>query len=880
VAKLGEGGMGEVYQATDTNLKRSVAIKVLPASVAGDADRLARFQREAEVLAALNHPNIGAIYGLEKTPDFTALVMELVEGDDLSRRIARGAIPVDEALPIARQIAEALEAAHEQGIIHRDLKPANIKVRSDGTVKVLDFGLAKAMEPASAQGASAGQAHASTSPTITSPAMTLAGMIIGTAAYMSPEQAKGLVVDKRSDVWAFGCVLYEMVTGRRAFQGDDVADTLASVLKSEPDWSAIPSDVPRAVCELIEGCLRKNRKERISSLSTVLFVISHPQMVGGAISVSRSSVWRRATIGIVSVVISATLGATLALQLRPAKAVSVTRLAFTVSEGQQLFGNRQNVALSPDGTRIVYSADARLYLRSMSDFEATAIPGTAPAINPVFSPDGQSLVFWASGALKRIAISGGTATTLCQVGPAPFGLSWDRSGILFSTAGTAIKRVSPDGGKPELLVDLSNTEDLAYGPQLLPDGDTLLFTLVKRIDAAIDRWSEAQVVVHSLKTGVRRPLLEGGSDARYVTTGHLVYASGGTLFAVPFDLSRLAVTGGAVSVVEGVRREVGSAGRSFVFSQSGSLVYVPGPASTGQQDLALFDRKGKMEALNLPDGRYDFPRVSPDGKRIVFESTDGKEAVVSIYELSRASSVRRLTFGRNNRFPIWTADGSRVTFQSDREGDPAVFWQPADGGTAERLTTPEPDTSHTPESWSPDGEVLLFSETRNFVSSLWTFSLKDRKATPFSDVKGSALPTDAMFSPDGRWVAYQTGKVGMGEGETFVQPFPPTDAKYQIAEGGRPLWSRDGKELFFVPSPSRFMAVTINASPTFRFTNPVSVPRSFGVAIPGSPRTFDMMPDGRFVGVAPQQSPVGSGPAQIRVVLNWTEELKRLVPTK
>jgi Tol biopolymer transport system component len=319
---------------------------------------------------------------------------------------------------------------------------------------------------------------------------------------------------------------------------------------------------------------------------------------------------------------------------------------------------------------------------------------------------------------------------------------------------------------------------------------------------------------------------------------------------------------------------------SFVISQSGSLVYVPGPVSSGQQDLAVFDRKGGVEALNLPDGRYDSPRVSPDGTRIVFETNHGKEAVVSIYELSRASSVRRLTFGGNNRFPIWSADGHRVTFQSDREGAPAVFWQRADGGTAERLTTPEPGTSHTPESWSPDGEVLLFSETKNFVSSLWTFTVKDRKATPFGDVNGSALPTDAMFSPDGRWIAYQTGEVGMGEGVTYVQPFPPTGAKYQIAPGGRPLWSRDGKELFFVPAPGRFMAVTINASPTFTFTNPVSVPRGFGAAIPGSPRTFDTMADGRFVGVVPRQSQLGSGPAQIRVVLNWTEELKRLVPTR
>ena len=727
--------MGQVYRATDTNLKRTVAIKLLPTTVASDAARVARFQREAEVLAQLNHPNIAQVHGLEKSDGMTALVMELVDGPTLADRIAQGPMPLDEALAAARQIAEALEAAHEHGIIHRDLKPANIALAANDQVKVLDFGLAKLAQP---EGLTSSDPSAS--PTITSPAMmTGVGMILGTAAYMSPEQAKGRVVDKRSDVWAFGCVLYEMVTGRRAFPADDVSETLALVLKADPDWNTIPSDVPRAVCELIQGCLRKNQKERISSLSTALFVLSRPPVVAGAISVSPSPVWRRATIVMASVLIPATLAAALVWQLRPVPVVPVTRLAFTLSEGQQLNANRQAVALSPDGTRIVYAANARLYLRLMSDFEATAIPGTAPAINPVFSPDGQSLVFWAESWLKRIAISGGTATPICQVGSAPFGISWDSSGILFSESGTAIMRVSPDGGKPELLVDLNNTEDFAYGPQLLPDGDTLLFTLVKRTDAAIDRWNDAQVVVQSLKTGVRKPLLEGGADARYVSTGHIVYASGGTLFAVPFDLSGLAVTGGAVSVVEGVRREVGSGGMSFVFSQSGSLVYVPGPVGSGQQDLVLFDRTGGVEALNLPRGRYNFPRVSPDGKRIVFETSDGKEAVVSIYELSRASSVRRLTFGGNNRFPIWSADGSRVTFQSDRAGDPAVFWQPANGGTADQLTTPEPGVSHTPESWSPDGEVLLFSETKDFVSSLWTFSLKDRKATLFGDVKGSVL---------------------------------------------------------------------------------------------------------------------------------------------
>ena len=450
----------------------------------------------------------------------TALVMELIEGPTLADRIAQGPMPLDEALAAARQIAEALEAAHEQGIIHRDLKPANIALAANDQVKVLDFGLAKLAQP---EGLTSSDPSAS--PTITSPAMmTGVGMILGTAAYMSPEQAKGRVVDKRSDVWAFGCVLYEMVTGHRAFPADDVSDTLALVLKADPDWNTIPSDVPRAVCELIQGCLRKNQKERISSLSTALFVLSRPQMVAGAISVSPSSVGRRATIVIASVLISAALLATLAWQFRPVPVVPVTRLAFTLPEGQQLNLNGQAVALSPDGTRIVYAANARLYLRPMADYEATAIPGTAPAISPVFSPDGQSLVFWAESWLKRIAISGGTATPICQVGQRPFGISWDSSGILFSGPGP--QSCSLTGrGKPEPLVDLKNTEDLAVGPQLLPDGDTMLFTLVKRTDAAIDRLNEAQVVAVA-EDGHAQATAGGWNGCAHVSTGHIVYASG------------------------------------------------------------------------------------------------------------------------------------------------------------------------------------------------------------------------------------------------------------------------------------------------------------------------------------------------------------------
>jgi len=871
--------MGEVYRAKDSTLKREVALKILPADVARDRERLARFQREAEVLASLNHPHIAQIYRLEHAGDTFALVMELVQGEDLSQRIARGPIPLNEALPIARQIADALEAAHEAGIIHRDLKPANIKVREDGTVKVLDFGLAKAVDPPAGTAAAGALRN---SPTLTSPAMTGVGVILGTAAYMSPEQAQGRVADKRSDVWSFGCVLYEMLTGRRAFTGETASDTLAAVLRGEPDWNALPPQVPPPLRELIHGCLLRDRKARIGDISTALFLLRPMRVVVPDLDthVPRPlQRWRRARLVLAGALIAAAIGAAVLWRREPPPS-QVTRFSFALPQGQQLTVSLRSVAMSPDGTRLVYSADGGLFVRSMSDFEARAITGADPGIGPVFSPDGQSLAFYADSAIKRVGVDGGTAVTIVQVGAALSGMFWTGDHILFAQ-GHAVRRVRANGGKPELLLDLSTTDELAFGPQLLPDGDTLLFATAKRSSVGLGRLADAKVVVHSLKTGVRTPLIEGGSHAEYLPTGHIAYVAEGTLFAIPFDLAKLAVSGAAVPVVEGISLGTTFGTAQVAFSHSGSLVYVPGPRSASQQDLVQFDRKGNPEPLRLPAGKYEFPRVSANGTRVAFGTTDGKEAVVAIYDLSGASAPRRLTFGGNNRFPIWSGDLA-VAFQSDREGDAAVWLQPADGGTAVRLTRPGADTVHVPESWSPDGSVLLFSATKDLVSSLWMFSRKDQKATPFSEVKDSSLPPDAVFSPDGRWVAYQVGRPGEVEGTTYVEPFPPTGTKNQIGPGGRPLWSRDGRELFFVPAPGRLMAVTVTTQPTFTVTNPVAVPRGFGAAAPATPRTFDIMPDGRIVSVgATGQSPSGSAPAQIRVVVNWFEELKtRVAVTK
>jgi serine/threonine-protein kinase len=517
-------------------------------------------------------------------------------------------------------------------------------------------------------------------------------------------------------------------------------------------------------------------------------------------------------------------------------------------------------------------------MRAMSEFEPRPLSGSDGGLGPVFSPDGQWLLFFSSldSTLKRIPAAGGAPTTICPISPAPSGYSWDGDTILFAQPGAGIMRVSANGGKPVIVVRIEPSEGMPHGPQSLPEG-RLLFTLARRAGNDF-RWDQAQVVVQSLKTGERKTIVDGG-DGRYVPTGHLVYAVGGTVFAAPFDMTTLAVTA-AVPIVEGVSRATSISGGAshFAFSTSGSMAYVAGPAVPGRQDVMIFDRKGNSEALKLTAGSYAYPRVSPDGRRFALETGDAKETSISIYDAAGTSSVRRLTFGGNNRFPTWSADGRRVTFQSDRDGDRAVFWQPADGGTAERLTKPGEGASHVPESWSPDGTTLLFSEAKGNEITLWTLSARDRKVARFADVRSMNLPTEAAFSPDGRWVAYQLGVANVAEGTTYVEPFPPNGTKYQIGRGGRPAWSRDGSELFFVPAPGQFVAVKVTTQPAFAFSNPQPVPRGFGVADPLSPRPYDPMPDGRIAGVGYSGSLGSTRPTEIRVVTNWFTELKARSP--
>jgi serine/threonine-protein kinase len=884
VALLGSGGMGEVYRAHDTKLNREVALKVLPDTFTSDPDRLMRFKREAQVLASLNHQNIAAVYGFEETSAGSGIVLELVEGPTLADRIARGALPLEEALAIAKQIAEALEAAHEKGIVHRDLKPANVKVRPDGSVKVLDFGLAKAMETDTA----ARESALSMSPTIASPAMTSAGLILGTAAYMSPEQARGKAVDRRSDVWSFGCVLYEMLTGRRTFEaGETVSDAVAAILTREPDWTALPNRTQDRIRLLLRRCLQKDPRKRWRDLGDASLDIEEAlaQPAGsGATGASHAprSLSRRVAPPIVAAIVAGLLVGAAVWWLTPVPQQPLTRFALALPEGQRFTTtNRQIVAMSPDGSTMAYIANGALHLKSMTDLEARAIPGTevvSGIANPTFSPDGRSIAYWSLGdrTIRRVAIAGGTPIAVTTTANFLFfGMSWDETGIVWGEGSQGIMRVPAEGGTPQRIASVKDGE-VAHGPQILP-GRNLLFTLAA--GATSDRWDKAQIVVQSLTSGERKTVVQGGSDARYLPTGHLVYALGGTVFAVPFDLGRLQVSGTPTAVIEGVRRSLGgvTGATQFSVSNTGSLLYIPGPASTSAvQDLAVIDRTGAAQPLKFPPGTYEHPRVSPDGKRIVFGTDDGKDANVWVYELGGTSAMRRLTFGGRNRFPIWSADGEHVAFQSDRDRDLAIFWQPASGaGAAERLTTPAPGTSHVPGSWSSRSNVFVFEaiKTPSGEVSLWTFSLPDKKTTPVEGVEWQAL-TNAVLSPDGKWLAWSTNGV-------LVQPFPSTGAKYQVTpdRGIYPLWSRDGRELLYTP-PGELHAVEIATQPSFVAGRPRSIPRGFLVNGTGTPRSYDVFPDGRFIGVIDSTLTGGNPAAQQVLVLNWFQELRQRVPTR
>jgi eukaryotic-like serine/threonine-protein kinase len=907
VSAIGAGGMGEVYRARDTKLARDVALKVLPESLASDPERLARLRREAQVLAALNHPNIAAIHGFEDGGNIHALVLELVEGETLADRIARGPIPFDDALPIARQLAEALEAAHQQGIIHRDLKPANIKLRPDGTVKVLDFGLAKLNEPNVPNGSNV-RNSLSMSPTLSLQA-TMAGVVLGTAAYMSPEQARGRVVDKRTDIWAFGCVVFEMLTGRPPFRGEDLTETLAAVVKSEPEWEALPAETPVGVRQMLRLCLEKDPRRRIRDISAAQLVLDGAFDLPTSSTVASAVPSRLRTRRILAIAASAFVvgGAVVAGVMRgftttqPASVAQFvipkppddTTLTFT--------GALPTLAISRDGERVVYriitaSGGPTLYLRDRGALNFSLIQDTAGARSPFFSPDGEWIGFSSipgtdgRSALKRVSVRGGGAQTICIVDGDLRGATWlDDGTIVFgSNLSTGLRRVPATGGTPQVVtrLDPGSGEVGHYWPHAVPGGRQVLFTVWKGTS------ERSQIAVASLADGKVSTLASSATFPRFMTSGHLVFASGGELRAVPFSPGSTAVTGTPVAVAQGIGTSNIGAAQYDVSERS--LLYIAGvPPASGLNVFALFDRAGTFEPLKLPAGAFQVPRISPDGRRLAYGTDDEREATIWVYDVVGSSAARRLTFeGQgHNRYPVWSADGQYVAFQSDRDKDLGVFQQRADGsGTAERLTTAEAGVTHIPESWSPDGSRLLYNAvSKDGRSALWVLNVANRKVEAFGGVRSpTSVVTGAVFSPDGKWVAYASSD-NRQSSAVYVQPFPATGAKYQISrnqdDAHHPVWAPDGTALYFTPGPGgRMNEVKVSTRPTFTFGEATTFPGPFDNTPPNFERPYDITHDGRrFVGLADATDrgrPGKEDEPQIRLVLNWVEELKRLVPVK
>jgi len=900
IEQLGAGGMGEVYRARDTRLGRDVAIKVVLEAFLADRDRLVRFEREARTLAALNHPNVATLYGMEEAGGQHFLVMEMVEGPTLAGKLATP-ITLDHCIAIARQIAEGLEAAHEKGIVHRDLKPANVKITPDDKVKVLDFGLATVTP--SERGATA--VSVANSPTVTA-IETQAGMILGTASYMSPEQARGSATDHRSDIFSFGVVLYEMLTGRRPFQGDTVSDVLASVLTREPDLSSLPPDLAPRLLELVRRCLEKQPRRRWQAIGDVRYeleaIASNPRGADNAATVASVAaallqpkpLWRRALpIAVTAIAAAGITAVALGFTRRAPAPGPVSRFAVPFTQGQErTTSSGPNLAISPDGLRFAYVASRQIQLRDVGGFDsrtlsATLSLGIGVPFNLAFSPQGTAVAYYENvdQTIKQIPVTGGVPSTVCRINEVSNGLSWYGDFVYLSTP-KGIQRCAVGGGEPELIIRIK-ADDAVTRPQVLADG-RLLFSLSEATIGGRDRWTDAAVVVQRPGESAPTVIFKGGNDPRYLPSGHLVYVSAGILYARTFDPARLTV-GTAVPIVEGIYRTSGSVGGGlwwYAVSDTGTLVYQPGAvgASGAQKTLATFDRAGKADALEIPPGLYSTPRLSPDGARLAFGANDGRDVSIWMFEMTGAGSARRLTFGGHDRDPVWSADGKNVIFQSDREGDLALYAQPADGsGTAVRLTKPATSVSHIAECASPDGAVLLFDETKDNRTSLMVYSFKDKTSSAFADIT-SALATGATFSPNGRWVAYAIRGETPSLSTVFVQPYPATGAKYQLSRSGEdghhPVWSRDGKALFYTPAPDRLTEIAVNSSAGALSYGPGSpFARPFASAPPSSERTFDITRNAKgepiIIGILTNRT--DESRPENRVVLNWFDELRTKV---
>jgi eukaryotic-like serine/threonine-protein kinase len=881
---LGRGGMGEVYQAKDRKLGRDVAIKVLPEEFAKDADRVARFQREAKLLASLNHPNIAAIHGLEESGGTNFLVLELVEGETLADRIKAGPVPVEESLKLALQIAEALEAAHEKGVIHRDLKPANIKVTPEGKVKVLDFGLAKAFAGEQADPNPSKSPTMTYSPTL-SDAATQQGVILGTAAYMSPEQAKGKTVDRRADVWAFGCVVFEMLTGRSLFTADDVSQTLARVLERQPDFSALPLNLHPKIVEMLERCLEKDARNRYSSVSDarvdIQKALADPKglLVQPVTTVEPRKNLRTMLPWLAAAIILGAIIAGVAVwNLRKPEPRQVIRLDYNLPENQQF--NTSNgadcLAISPDGRQIAYCTHGGIFLRAMDELRARIIPGTETnPYSPFFSPDGKWLGYLSleDNKLKKIAIGGGAPVDLCDA-RRMLGANWSADDtIVYAEEGDVeyrgIMRISANGGTPEKLIELKKNENFYY-PRLLPDGKSVIFTLGP---------PPYKIAVQSLESRERRVLFPGDT-AWYLPTGHIVYALANNLFAVPFHLDTFQIAGGSVPMIEGVFRTSALYPPSYAVSGSGTLVYMPETigAAAPKRNLVWVDRKGKEELLAAASNAYRDARISPDGKRVALSMATASNENIWTWDLVR-ETLTRLTFDASRDvFPLWTRDGKRIFFASQRSGWFGVYWKAADGTGGSEQLGGTPVIGHCfPYAWSGDGNNLILMQSI-INDDIGAVSMEgERKWRPL--LKEKYNETQPQISPDGNWMAYVSDE--SGRNEVYVRPFPGVESggRWQVSSdhGDSPLWSPDGRELFYRNDDS-FLAVQVETVPTFSPAKP-------RVLFKGTYLYWDISPDSkRFLMIKPSASTgaasAAAGPRKINIVLNWFEELKQKVAVK
>jgi serine/threonine-protein kinase len=904
MSALGAGGMGEVYKARDTRLGRDVAIKVLPAALAADAQFRDRFEREAKSISQLNHPHICTLYDVGSAPvqgdgsrlreqdpspssatptTVEFLVMEYLEGDTLAARLTKGALPLADALRIAVEIAGALDKAHRQGIVHRDLKPGNIMLTKAGS-KLLDFGLAR-IGVVSGVAAGAPTALATSPlPSMQSPALTAQGTILGTFQYMAPEQVEGLDADARADIFAFGAVLFEMVTGQRAFAGKSQASLLAAILEREPPpISQLVPVSPPALDYLVRTCLAKDPDARFQTAHDLLLQLKWIASEGSSVAGQASAVgassappvaprthrerlaWGVAAVcglGLVTVGLWAVFG-------RSPAPVQVLRITIPAEVGDHVpYSPNANgsLALSPDGTTMVFRAgrgdgNSQLYLRRLDQFETTPITGTEISYGPFFSPDGEWVAFAAFGALKKVSIRGGAAFTLCPLPSTLRGASWGEDDfIYFSVSNGPVQRVPAAGGSPVPATELRKDERNHRWPQVLPGGKAILYTAWA--DTGFDT---AVIYAESLATHERQLVARGGSDGRYVPSGHVIYTRPEGLLAVPFDAGTLKATGSARPVVERVARDTATGHGRFAVSVSGVLIYEQGAGASADASLVWVDRKGAETSARPERGRYQFARLSPDGKLVALGIADpnGTEQIW-VLDPKRGTLAKR-TFDGTSQWPVWTPDGSRLTYMSARaDGTSNLYWRAADGsGAEERLTTDKGRTQWS-NSWSGDGKVLTIEEVGGGLSYLTMDGGKPTRQPLLESAWNKDTP---RISWDGKWLAYSSAE--NGQLEITVQPFPALDGKYLISSGGgtAPRWSRDGRQLFYWTPPGRMMAVTVTATPSLSWSKPAMLFEG--------PYTsdYDVSADGsRFLMI--KESEQSRTATDFNVIVNWFQELK------